>query len=130
MSILLDANVILWWVGGDPRLGKKARALLESPDNYIIVSVLSLFELELKIKAGRLQVSVDLVNFLENSEVEIYSPLGREVKGLLSIETHHKDPFDRALVGLAALKSWRVMTSDQQLINLGNPGVKVIDSRL
>lgn len=127
--ILLDANALVWWMNGDKRLGANTRLLLADSETPLCFSLLSLFELELKIDAGKLRFFEKPIKFLDRFGVSIYSPTASEISNLLLVHTGHNDPFDRALVGLGVIKGWNVLTSDERLLALEKLTVKIIDSR-
>ncbi|KAF0118832.1 MAG: hypothetical protein FD149_439 [Rhodospirillaceae bacterium] len=57
MRLLLDTHVLLWFLAADPRLGSPRDAII-APANDIFVSVVSLMEIVVKIRAGKLRVDV------------------------------------------------------------------------
>lgn len=126
--VLLDANVIVWWMAGDQRLGSEAKQLLATPDLDLSVSLLTLFEVELKCRINKLSLQVPISDFLDKFGVEVYSPTANELTSMMSIKLNHSDPFDCALVGLAKLKSWTVMTSDGPLQEVASDLIPLIDS--
>lgn len=54
MVLLLDTHAVLWFVGGNTRLPRKALGLIEDPSNRIIISAASLFEISIKLKVDTL----------------------------------------------------------------------------
>lgn len=127
--VLLDANVLVWWMQGDERLGAKARQTLQSADAELLISLITLFEIELKQKAGKLRLSGPVAKFIEKFDVTVYCPLSHELSMIMNIDLDHSDPFDCALIGLAKLKAWPVLTSDKKLLELAPKLVTIIDSR-
>ncbi len=126
--ILIDANVLIWWMVGDSRLGPKSRQTLASADEELVVSLLTLFEIELKRRIRKLEINAPVSEFLDRFGVEAYRPFADELTSMMSVEIDHSDPFDCALVGLAKLKKWQVMTSDQPLLSLASGLVTTLDS--
>lgn len=55
MKLLLDTHALLWWLADDDRIGAGARALIENPDNNILISVVSLWEITVKVRIGKLR---------------------------------------------------------------------------
>ena len=127
--MLLDSNVIIWWMQGNVNLGVLAKRLITANDQTLIVSIFTLFEIELKQKTGKLRLSQPVLSFLKVYQVRVYSPSAEELPDLFKPIFSHKDPFDHAIIGLGALKSWSVMASDQTLLSEGQKYVKVVDSR-
>lgn len=127
--ILIDANVIIWWMVGDKRLGPKAKELLALPDTDLSISLLTLFEIELKRSINKLDLQSPISKFLDMYGVDVYSPSADELTEIMNIKLNHSDPFDCALIGLAKLKAWTVMTSDSPLLNIASELVTIIDSK-
>ena len=55
MRLLLDSNAFIWWRNGSRRLPRRVASEIESPDNEVIVSVASLWEITIKRALGKLQ---------------------------------------------------------------------------
>lgn len=55
MRLLLDTQVMLWWLLDDPRLGTKTQALLAA--SPCLVSVASILEVAIKHRFGKLDVT-------------------------------------------------------------------------
>ena len=52
MRLLLDTHALLWWLADDDQLGSQARELIEDPGNDVLVSVVSLWEIVVKVRFG------------------------------------------------------------------------------
>ena len=55
MRLLLHTHVLLWWLAGDPKVGQPARTLVAKPTNDVLVSVAALWEIEVKMRIGKLK---------------------------------------------------------------------------
>ena len=53
MRLLLDTHALLWWLGDGEDLGSRARELIADPDNAVLVSVASLWEIVVKARIGK-----------------------------------------------------------------------------
>ena len=113
MSLLLDTHVLLWWLD-DPTalLSEQALTAIEDPDNQIIISVVSVWEIAIKKALGKLEAPEDLREMIVDSEFALM-PVDYEhawqVKDLLP---HHRDPFDRLLISQAKTESLTLVTRD------------------
>jgi len=54
LKVLVDTHALLWWMGGDARLSELALGILEDGANQRLVSIVSLWEIAIKISLGRL----------------------------------------------------------------------------
>src|ERR1700726_4982725 len=50
VGVLLDTHVFLWWLAGDTKLSKKARALVASSQTECLVSAASAWEITTKVR--------------------------------------------------------------------------------
>jgi PIN domain nuclease of toxin-antitoxin system len=115
MKLLLDTHLLLWAAGEPQRLSKQARTLLDDPDNELLFSAASLWEVAIKRGLGRRDFKVDARllrrGLLDNgySELPIISD---HVVATESLPPIHKDPFDRVLVAQATVEGITLLTID------------------
>lgn len=116
MRLLLDTHVLLWFLTDDPRLGKHAETVSD-PGNDVYVSAVSLFEIMVKIRAGKLRL--DIAELLAETEKQGFEflPLSprhvTEMSGLPVFEDH-KDPFDHQLIAQAIAEDMLFLSYDRQ----------------
>ncbi|MBI4763879.1 MAG: type II toxin-antitoxin system VapC family toxin [Deltaproteobacteria bacterium] len=131
MNSLIDTHTFLWSVSDPDRLGKKARTVLEDPNNSIWISVVSFWEISLKHAVGKL----DLVNVLPEAFPDIAKQMQFEVLNLSALEAatfyklpkmSHKDPFDRLIIWQAIQQKLPIISKDKQVIAYKELGLKVI----
>lgn len=131
MNSLIDTHTFLWSVSDPDRLGKKARTVLEDPNNSIWISVVSFWEISLKHAVGKL----DLVNVLPEAFPDIAKQMQFEVLNLSALEAatfyklpkmSHKDPFDRLIIWQAIQQKLPIISKDKQFIAYKELGLKVI----
>jgi PIN domain nuclease of toxin-antitoxin system len=121
--LLLDAHALLWWLTDDPRLSEPAKRSLEDPANDVVVSAVSLWELEIKRVNGRLDAPDDLLSAIDESEISSLPVTGTDAIAAARLPMHHRDPFDRMLVALAQRLDAVVVTRDR---TFGAYDVKVL----
>ena len=115
MKLLLDTHLLLWAAGEPQRLSKQARTLIANPDNELLFSAASLWEVAIKRGLGREDFKVDARllrrGLLDNgySELPIISD---HVVATESLPPLHKDPFDRILVAQATVEGVTLLTTD------------------
>jgi len=117
---LLDTHAVLWLVASSKRLSPRARALAAAPEQPLIVSAVSLWEIAAKRSLGRLDAPVDLSRRLAGlGVVELLpiSPLHAEAIG--ELPWHHRDPFDRMLVAQAQVEGLPIVSADPALAQYG-----------
>jgi PIN domain nuclease of toxin-antitoxin system len=115
MKLLLDTHLLLWAAGEPRRLSKQARTLIGNPDNELLFSSASLWEVAIKRGLGREDFKVDARllrrGLLDNgyNELPIVSD---HVVATESLPPIHKDPFDRVLVAQATVEGVTLLTID------------------
>jgi PIN domain nuclease of toxin-antitoxin system len=60
MKLLLDTHALLWFVSNHPDLSPTAAQLIGDPANQKIVSIVSLWEITIKVSLGRLNLALPL----------------------------------------------------------------------
>ena len=128
MKLLLDTQLLLWAAGEPERLSAKAKRQLNDPDNELLFSAASLWEITIKSSLGRddFRVEPRLLRrgLLDNGYVEL--PVTSE--HAVSVDTLpllHKDPFDRLLLAQALVEGITLLTADEQLARYRGPVRKV-----
>ncbi len=119
MRLLLDTNAFLWWIGDDPRLSRRAAALIANGANQVHVSAASAWEIVVKKGLGRVEVPEPIDRFLvAQLETNAFLPLPIHVRhalGLAALPDVHRDPFDRILVAQAVAEDLSLVTGDRML---------------
>lgn len=59
MRLLLDTHALLWWLNDDEKLGNHARRLIGDPENDVLVSAVSLWEITVKLRIGKLDADIE-----------------------------------------------------------------------
>lgn len=116
MNILLDTCTLIWLTQESERLSEKSRTIIENPDNELLVSHVSVWEMLLKTQAGKLSFPVPLRKWLSDQQnTWDFRYLNISLEHLLrveEIERHHSDPFDRLLVTQAIVENIGIVTPD------------------
>lgn len=115
MKLLLDTHVLLWWLDDDPRLTPGARAAIGDPATDVLYSAASVWEMAIKMAAGRLEIRGDLTSALASTGFEAL-PIGVEhAVAAGALPPHHQDPFDRMLVAQALIEGLVIATRDPSI---------------
>lgn len=114
-SYLLDTQVYLWWLAGDPRLTQNAQKILKNPDFPAYLSVASVWEIVIKQAKGKLQLSKDLEWIINKSNFRILSIELPHVLHLKQLPDYHRDPFDRILISQALSEKFTLITGDAKI---------------
>lgn len=118
MRLLLDTHMLLWWLADDSRLKPKARALIENPENTVFVSVVSLWEIAVKVRIGKLEADiVEVVDTLGNGGFTVLNFGSLHLAALVTLQrsADHNDPFDHLLVAQAIVEGASLVSNDEKL---------------
>jgi len=124
MKLLLDTHLLLWAAGEPDRLSAEARSLIDNPENVLLFSAASLWEVAIKRGLGRHDFKVDARllrrGLLDNgySELPIVSD---HIVAIESLPALHKDPFDRVLVAQATVEGVTLLTIDSLVAQYPGP---------
>lgn len=124
MKLLLDTHLLLWAAGEPKRLSKQARTLIDNPENELLFSAASLWEVAIKRGLGREDFKVDARllrrGLLDNGYTEL-PIISDHVVATESLPPIHKDPFDRVLVAQATVEGVTLLTIDSSVAQYPGP---------
>ena len=115
MNLLLDTCVLLWWLDDPTLLSEQALTAIKEPDNQIIVSVVSAWEIAIKKTLGKLESPDNLKEVITDAKFELIPIDYEHVWQVKDLPLHHRDPFDRLLVSQAATENLTLVTRDPKL---------------
>jgi len=115
MKLLLDTHVLLWAAGQPAKLSRKARTLLNDPNNDLLFSAASVWEIVIKQGLGRADFQVNARHFrrglLDNGYEEL-AMTSAHALALDDLPPLHKDPFDRMLLAQTRVEGLLLLTAD------------------
>ena len=115
MQVLLDTNVLLWYFWGSDRVNT-VKDLISSDEVDVFYSVVSLWEMAIKTRAGKLDIDLDkLSSIFKKYQFNELPITGNCIKAYLELPHLHKDPFDHILLAQAITHPMRLITSDSTL---------------
>ncbi len=118
----MDTHAVLWAAEGDARLGTSAAELLRTlKTGEAVISDITLLEIAMLAKKGRIRLSVSAGEFLRGIQRN-FPPLmiASEIAALsLDLELPHGDPFDRVIVASARHHELPLVTRDRNIAASG-----------
>ena len=128
MKLLLDTQLLLWAAGQPHRLSAAARKLLLDPEQQLLFSAVSLWEIAIKSGLGRddfvVEPRVLRRSLLDNGYTEL--PItGDHAVSVEVLPEIHRDPFDRLLVAQALCEGVTLVTADPTVAKYPGPIRKV-----
>ncbi|MEH2060936.1 MAG: type II toxin-antitoxin system VapC family toxin [Nostoc sp.] len=116
MKVLLDTHIFIWWDSEPEKLSPNILSLLERTDTKLYVSVVSLWEIQIKSQLGKLTLSQSLEDIYDSQSkngISFLSVIPAHVLNLNTLPLHHKDPFDRMLISQALVEGLTLISIDQ-----------------
>jgi PIN domain nuclease of toxin-antitoxin system len=114
VRLLLDTHALLWWLGDDPRLGPAARIRIADAGTEVLVSVVSLWEIVVKVRLGKLEARIEEVEAAIDADGFLRLPITpRHLSALRDLPAHHRDPFDHLLIAQAIAEGAAFVTADR-----------------
>ena len=116
MRLLLDTHALLWFLLDDPKLGVTAKAAIELPANERWLSPISLVEIALKNRLGKLPLPRPFATMfpanLQSVDVRLLGLETRHIVPLTTLPLHHRDPFDRLIAATALVEGLTLVSVD------------------
>lgn len=121
MKLLLDTHVLVWWWNDPARLSKAAHAAIGKESNQVLISAGSCYEIDYKRdksdELNRLPRSLEDAVLTEGFEWLAITP--RHATEAACLPRHHRDPWDRLLVGQARIERAVLVTADSWISAYG-----------
>jgi len=119
VRILVDTHTFLWWNEASPKLSRRASALLADSRSTLLLSVVSAWELVVKVEAKKLRLpeppSVYVPTRTAHYGMEILPITLAHCLAVESLPPHHRDPFDRLLIAQAQVEQLPILTVDEDV---------------
>jgi PIN domain nuclease of toxin-antitoxin system len=128
MKLLLDTHLLLWAAGQPDRLPETARNLLVDPQNELLFSAASLWEVAIKRGQSRSDFRVDprlLRRGLLDNGYEELAITGQHAVAVEALPPIHQDPFDRILIAQSMVEGIVLLTSDPRVAQHPGPVQRV-----
>ena len=122
MKYLLDTHALIWSLEANPQLSIKAQEIIENNHNTIYVSIVSLWEIAIKISIGKLKLSQSLdvvIKLLAQHNIEILTVQSEHILTVLNLPFEHRDPFDRLLIAQALTEKMKFISNEALFLRYG-----------
>jgi PIN domain nuclease of toxin-antitoxin system len=131
VKLLLDTQIWIWSLLDPRKLTDRVAKALESPDNEIWLSPISVWELLILVEKGKIALDREpaewLAMALDAAPVR-EAPLTLEIaQRSRTIDLPHQDPADRFIAATAAVHGFTLVTSDGQI--LGSKELSLLANR-
>lgn len=116
MNILLDSHTLIWFSQNSPQLSSSAIKILEDRNNLLFLSLVSVWEIQIKVQLGKLNLDISLSEIVKDqtkiNDVQILPLKLSHIWTLDTLPYYHKDPFDRLLISQAITEKLIILGVD------------------
>lgn len=68
MKLLFDTHTFIWWDSQTNKLSQTALALLQDRSSILLLSVVSIWEIQIKLQLGKLTLNRALLEIIESQQ--------------------------------------------------------------
>ena len=126
MRNIIDTHVVMWLATNAPQLTEAAKHTIFSPESENFVSIVSAWEVSIKVSIGKLRLDggvSDFYKIMDENGFELL-PIKKEyLKQVEILPLLHRDPFDRMLIASAICESMSFITADTNIHQYNIPWV-------
>ena len=132
MDLLVDTHIILWYFFEPEKMSQKVKNILTDTNNTIYYSVVSMWEVAIKHKIGKLGPSgTEFMHYCEQAGFKKLPFDDRHVVALETLEKKpdtppHNDPFDQGLLAQAKYDCMMLLSHDQKFSYYDEPYITIV----
>jgi PIN domain nuclease of toxin-antitoxin system len=119
MRFLLDTHLLLWALNDPERLASATRDAIEDPENDVLFSTASIWEVAIKARLRRPDFAVRAEKIATEALARGFGELlirWQSASIFADLPMHHRDPFDRILLAQAMTEPVHLYTVDRKLV--------------
>jgi PIN domain nuclease of toxin-antitoxin system len=118
MRLLIDTHPTIWYVDQDHLLTSRAHAAISDPNNVLILSAASVWEIAVKVGIQKLTLSLPYRQWMAKAITDLsltILPITVDYADTqASLPWHHRDPFDRLVISQSRIEGIPVISGDPQ----------------
>jgi len=118
MRVLIDTHVFIWWTSDVRKLSSRVHNLLLDPSTEAILSMVSIWEMQIKSSLGKLQFRTALSELVDDeinrNRIELLPLSLSHIYALSNLPHHHRDPFDRILIAQSMEEYLQILSIDEK----------------
>ena len=117
MKFLLDTHTFIWWDNSPSKLSPVVLKLLKEKEHTVYLSLVSLWEIQIKLQIGKLKFDSPLVEKVKNqrrtNNIRLLPITIEHIFALSHLPLHHRDPFDRLLIAQTTIEGTTLLSKDK-----------------
>jgi len=119
MDLILDTHTLIWFINGDHQLPNKSIHLIQNLENKCFISIASIWEIAIKLSLGKLDLNGgfdEIAKIMTRYDFELLPITFNHIQTLLSLDFHHRDPFDRIIISQGLVEKLAIVSKDENFI--------------
>lgn len=116
MRLLIDSQSLIWYVDHDHLLSPAAHAAITDPNNDLLLSAATIWEIAIKVGLKKLSLSMPYRQWMNQAMSDLgmtVLPITVEYTDVqVNLPRHHGDPFDRLLVAQSQVENIHLVSAD------------------
>ena len=119
MDLILDTHALIWFINGDQQLPGKSIQLIQNLENKCFISIASIWEIAIKLSLGKLELYGgfdEISKIITRYEFELLPVTFNHIQTLLTLDYHHRDPFDRIIISQGISEKLVIVTKDVNFV--------------
>ncbi|NER90841.1 type II toxin-antitoxin system VapC family toxin [Moorena sp. SIO3A2] len=116
MKLLLDTHTFIWLTVSQRKLSEQVKSLLADRQNELFLSLVSVWEMQIKLQLNKLSFNFPLAEVLERQQQTndlYFLPIELDhIYALANLPLQHRDPFDRLLIAQAVVEQIPLLSID------------------
>lgn len=122
MKFLLDTHLLIWAAVDPVRLSESAARIIESSSNELYFSAASIWEVAIKTGSGGLKLDPSVLRrALIDADYYELAITAEHAARVVTLEDHHRDPFDRILIAQAMEEGMELLMHDRSVAKYKGP---------
>ena len=118
MRVLIDTHVFIWWTTDPQKLFPRVYSLLIDPDTEALLSVVSIWEMQIKLSLDKLELKTALPELIEDeidrNRIKLLQISLSHIYAIGDLPNHHRDPFDRLIIAQAKIERLTIVSIDEK----------------
>jgi PIN domain nuclease of toxin-antitoxin system len=118
MRVLIDTHVFIWWTSDYKNLSLSVYNLLCDPNTEVFLSIVSIWEMQIKLSLGKIQFKSALPQLIENevkrNKIQLLPIDLSHIYALSDLPNYHRDSFDRLLIAQAKSEKLVIISIDEK----------------
>ena len=117
MRLIIDTQVLIWWTNDVSNISPRVQDIIFDLDNELWLSLVSIWEMQIKISFGKLNLPRPLPDIIatqiEENQIKILPIELSHVYTLDRLPLHHRDPFDRLIIAQSLTEKMPIASIDK-----------------